>query len=168
MGLDTVELVMEIEAALDLAIPDQNAAQLGTPRDVVRYAAARRTMRREEACRSRALFYQLRRALAEIEGWEEQRLRLDTPLSIGFWRWGQVYETLRARCARDGWPLRLPRPRTLCELVQRLGCATIHPPAEGPWSMEELSYAVWRAVVSVTGRAGFRGTSHFVSDMQLD
>ncbi|MBL8899129.1 MAG: acyl carrier protein [Planctomycetes bacterium] len=168
MGLDTVELVMDLEEALHLRIPDARAAQLATPRDVVRYVAKRRPLRREERCRGRELFFELRRALAELEGWDARSLRLDTPLLIAFWRWGTIYDELLSRCASYDWPLHVPRPKTLRELVHRLGCALIQPPADGPWSMEELCYVVRRTVEGFTGRGDYRSVHTFVGDMQLD
>lgn len=42
MGLDTIELLLAIEAAFGIRIPNADAERLGTVGDVYRYVAARR------------------------------------------------------------------------------------------------------------------------------
>jgi hypothetical protein len=168
MGLDTVELVMDLEEALGLSIPDARAAYLRTPREVLRYASEHLSLRREERCRSRRLYFEIRRNVAELMGWDLRSLRPDTPLPIVFWRWGELYDDLLARCDSRDWPLHLPRPRTLRELVHRLGCEIIHAPAEGSWSMEELCYVVRRTVALTAPWAlSYRSDHTFVGDMGL-
>lgn len=41
MGLDSVQLVMDLEEAFGIEIPDEDAARLETPRMVLDYVAAR-------------------------------------------------------------------------------------------------------------------------------
>src|SRR4051812_49856297 len=67
MGLDLVELVMEIEDEFHLAIPDAEAERLQTPGQVSAYVAAR--LRDQAggsaggACGTARTFYRLRREL---------------------------------------------------------------------------------------------------------
>src|ERR1700722_12370853 len=65
MGLDTVELVMEIEEAFDLTIPDEEAEKIQTIGQAYRYILARLAgpVDGTAVCLSAATFYFLRRKL---------------------------------------------------------------------------------------------------------
>jgi hypothetical protein len=64
MGLDTVELVISFEDAFGMAIPDEVAAQLTTPRKVTDYIIAQVVVSEDPSCLSQQAFYFLRRKLA--------------------------------------------------------------------------------------------------------
>lgn len=61
MGLDTVELVMQVEETFQLEIPDRDAEQLVTVGQLYEYV--RRRVPRDGACVTRHVFYRLRAAL---------------------------------------------------------------------------------------------------------
>lgn len=65
MGLDTVELVMEIEEAFDVYIPDAEAEQMRTVGDVYQYLLRQKDRPVVEGtiCLTSACFYRIRRAL---------------------------------------------------------------------------------------------------------
>ena len=61
MGLDAVELVMQVEDTFQLEIPDRDAEQLVTVGQLYDYV--RRRVPRDGACVTRHVFYRLRAAL---------------------------------------------------------------------------------------------------------
>lgn len=75
MGLDTVELVIRFEDAFSIAIPDDVAAQLTTPRKVTDYVLARLTVSDEPSCLSQQAFYFLRGKLAQSMNMSRRELR---------------------------------------------------------------------------------------------
>lgn len=79
MGLDTVELVIEIEARFDIVIADEDAGGLVTVGDVYKYVLDK--LNRTEAdqrCPSAVAFYRLRRALVQGLNVARERIRPDS------------------------------------------------------------------------------------------
>ena len=68
MGLDTVELVIRIEEAFGIAIPDDVAATLTTPRHVKFYVLSQLKRSEQSSCMSQQAFYLLRRELVPVLG----------------------------------------------------------------------------------------------------
>ena len=68
MGLDLVELVIEIEETFQIKVEDDQAARMRTVGDVADYIVARLPDRASETCLSAAVFYRLRRSLTELVG----------------------------------------------------------------------------------------------------
>jgi acyl carrier protein len=77
MGLDTVELVMEIEEAFDITIPDQEAEKIQTIGQAYHYILARLDgpVDGTARCLSAATFYRLRRKLMGCLRIERRRIR---------------------------------------------------------------------------------------------
>lgn len=69
MGLDTVELVMEVEEAFNISIPDVRASQILTVGDLYDYIIEKLPSANStsDVCLTAATFYQLRRHLREID-----------------------------------------------------------------------------------------------------
>jgi hypothetical protein len=82
MGLDTVELVMEIEEAFDLTIPDEEAEKIQTIGQAYRYILARLDgpVDGTAVCLSAATFYFLRRKLMGCLRIQRPRIRPDSAL----------------------------------------------------------------------------------------
>ncbi len=84
MGLDLVELTMEVAETFGIAIPDADAAGILTVGELHRYVVEK--LRAGEAtltmsgCPSRAAFYRLRRALVEGLGADRRGIRPETPM----------------------------------------------------------------------------------------
>ena|SRR5688572_1101233 len=68
MGLDSVEFVLGVEEAFQLAIPDADAERMLTPRDVVEYISARLGPVSSRVCLEQRAFYRLRRAVVRVFG----------------------------------------------------------------------------------------------------
>ena len=76
MGLDIVELVMAVEAAFGVDIPDADAERLRTPRDVATYLRTRLpTATDSGSCLTQQAFYRTRRAVASRFGRRRDALR---------------------------------------------------------------------------------------------
>ncbi len=84
MGLESVELVMRMEDEFSINIPDHDAAQLTTPRQLADYIGQRlgeHARRDEPHCRTQAHFYWLRANLVEQLGLARRAIRPDTAVN---------------------------------------------------------------------------------------
>jgi acyl carrier protein len=77
MGLDIVEMVMEVEDAFDVRIPDNLASQIVTVGDLYDFIISARgeTADPRQTCLSAATFFMIRRALVSELGVERRALR---------------------------------------------------------------------------------------------
>jgi hypothetical protein len=80
MGLDIVEFVMSVEERFGIAIPDEDASNLVTPRKVVDYVMSKVTCGEDRGCLSQREFYRLRRALIARHWTTRRELKPDTRL----------------------------------------------------------------------------------------
>ncbi len=107
MGLDTIELVMEIEEAFDISIPDDRASKMLTVGDVYEFIlekTADATLK-SSTCLTAAAFYDLRRHLRFL-GLAQSEIRPKTKLERVFPLIGRrsYWQTLSSRI-----DLRFPR-----------------------------------------------------------
>ena len=119
MGLDLVELVMELEETFNFHIADEGAGSVRTVGDLYRLCLSGLQGKTSERCVSSAAFYQLRRSLAALVGVERRRVQLDAPLG-GLLpapgrraAWRQIKETTGLRLPL----LELPRGVQRCLLA---------------------------------------------------
>jgi hypothetical protein len=75
MGLDTVELIMEVEETFALNISDTEAQKIRTVGDLVRLAQSKADKRPGLACATSRMFYRLRRELQHVFPIPRDRLR---------------------------------------------------------------------------------------------
>ena len=68
MGLDTVELVIRFEQAFGIAIPDEVAEYLTTPRQVTYYVLSQLRLTERSTCISQQAFYWLRKEFVPVLG----------------------------------------------------------------------------------------------------
>ena len=78
MGLDTVELVMDVEESFDIEIPDDDAQQIVTVGDLFEFIKSKTDLAPAGTCLTAATFYDIRRAFQE-SGIDE-RFGPSTPL----------------------------------------------------------------------------------------
>src|SRR5512133_3892491 len=80
MGLDSVELVMEVENTFGIQIPDSVAEKIITVEDfhnaVWEYVKNRKSIK----CKSQSLFYKLRKSVCDTIQISTQSINLDTAL----------------------------------------------------------------------------------------
>lgn len=70
MGLDSIELIIEIEKAFDISIPDHEAEKLRTVGDLHNSVWNHLVERRSSRCNSQILFYKFRSYLITAIGIE--------------------------------------------------------------------------------------------------
>jgi acyl carrier protein len=81
MGLDSVELVLEVEDAFGLSIPDEDADSLTTVGMLYDYVLAHRFHGTQDACLTSMTFYKLRRGLMLVLQLPRNAVRTSTELS---------------------------------------------------------------------------------------
>ena len=127
MGLDSVELVLELEASFGLTIPDPVARDWRTPRDVISYFRARLPRAETAACLSQRAFHRLRGAAVARLGYPRNAIGPTTLLTDVFGgQTDSTWATVRADIGARRW-LPLPGRRTL---GTRFGLVT-HPATFG-------------------------------------
>jgi acyl carrier protein len=110
VGLDTVEIVMEIEEAFSITIPDDEASRMVTVGDVFDYIVAKTNVPKQPAvCLSAIAFYSIRRAVMTLGATKRLRPRDSTltvlPDSKRRRYWAELQEKSELRLP----PLRRPR-----------------------------------------------------------
>lgn len=78
MGLDSVEILMKVEEAFGIKIPDQAAQEIVTVGDLYNAAWRYLSGKHSDKCQSQKLFYKLRRSFAGKYEFPSQQLRLET------------------------------------------------------------------------------------------
>lgn len=172
--MDTVELVMGFEDAFGIAIPDEEAARLMTPRLVLQHVAARVPVVRADGCLTQRTFYQLRRGI-RAAGVVDGPLRPATPLRAFADRasWPGLWARVRVESGEPGWPESVrwrgfwsDGPVTMGQLTRHVAAAL--PPAGQPWTHERMELTLRAVVYDVTGISEFSLDDEFVRDMKLD
>jgi len=80
MGLDTVELVMELEDEFEISIPDADAEKLETLGQTFDYILSRLRDRQELVCPSARAFYKVRRELMTTCGIPREAIQPDSQI----------------------------------------------------------------------------------------
>lgn len=167
MGLDTVELLLNVEECFGVAITDESAAQLTTPRQLSSHIAKllatqspERNTAKTSLCLSQRAFYRLRRALMAETGLSRNALRPDTPLAEVFpdqrraaWR------RLQRALAAPDLP-RLTASPPISALLQIGGPSLFVLLAAylalSPWSILLAAFAGWLVGLALCDRLGTR------------
>lgn len=93
MGLDVLELVLEVEKTFSITVDERDGPTLATVGDLHRYVLERLGPEDRAGCLSNVAFYRLRRALTDTFGFDRARVRPETSV-----------ETLLPRGSRpDDW-----------------------------------------------------------------
>jgi acyl carrier protein len=112
MGLDSVEILMEVENAFGIRIPDAEAEKIITVGDFHNSVWKHLEGRQIERCHSQVLFYRLRSTLAEKTKFDHRSITLKTsPNSL--WPISnrrQVYKELQSDLSLSLPALKLPDP----------------------------------------------------------
>ncbi len=80
MGLDGVELIMDLEEEFGVSLPDADLAACRTPRDMIDLIWSKVQGMSEPACKSQRAFYALRRAVVETLKVRRGSVRPTTPI----------------------------------------------------------------------------------------
>jgi acyl carrier protein len=125
MGLDAVELIMEVEDAFDFKIPDDNASQIITVGDLYDYILElkRDTVSPRNVCLSAATFYLIRRAVCAELGSNPKSIRPQIRLDSTFPQkrrrsfWAELQTAINLKLPR------LARPKWLVAIAASLSIA---------------------------------------------
>jgi hypothetical protein len=178
--LDFVEFIINVEQTFDLAIPDQAAQDLDTPRRLIHYLAERLHAATPGLCLSQRAFYQLRRSLCQKLGLRRSSLRPNTDLLAvlpGEGR-GQLWQSVGQDVgAGNGWPRlakRGPWPCWYSSGIKRLGeaaqfLADQQPRQGGHWTRAQVAQVVHRLIQEEFGlaRGSYRDNTTW-RDMGID
>ena len=182
MGLDLVELVMRIEDAFGIAIPDKEASRLLTPDDVAAFILTRLEVSdRPLPCLSQTAFHLLRRHFTQTLHVARRHFTPDAPLTslLPESSAQDAWERIGRDTGLKGWPsirprwfgAALPRDRqTVRGLIDHL---LSHDPLgvkspERKWTKAQVEDILRRVIQDETGIKNFTGSSRFVDDMGLD
>ena len=80
MGMDLVEIVVRTEDAFGITIPDADATQITTPRELADFVATKVPLSDEPSCLSQQAFYFLRERFQPHLSFSRQAFRPNTPL----------------------------------------------------------------------------------------
>ena len=175
MGLDGVEFVMALEESFQICIPDEAAAAIRTPRDVVNYLLERLGQGDEGACLEQRAFYRIRSSIMRIFSTPRAAIRPGT-------RWDAVLPSrgrrhnwrLLALATRAGaWP-RLPWWGALPAAVATVGGTSQYLAAHAPASFrqeregftrQEVEDVVRRLIHEVLAIKQFGWDQEFAKDL---
>jgi acyl carrier protein len=181
MGLDTVELVMEVEDEFGMSIPDADAELIQTVGQLHAYVCQRLRPRGETVCPTARAFYRFRRALLARQPVPRRCVRPSSRVSRLLPeecrdRWAAVAEEVGLAGAYSFGgraPVRFPAVfTTVRDLVRRMTF-----PAS-PWDRVAVHGAfeerVWERVRAIVAeQAGVaveevRVETHFINDLGMD
>lgn len=81
MGLDSVEILMNVEKTFNINIPDQEAEKIITVEDFHNSVWQHLEGKHSDKCKSQSLFYQLRQSFVDTFNFSKRDFRLDTSLN---------------------------------------------------------------------------------------
>ena len=81
MGLDSVEIVMEVERAFGISIPDKEAEKIITVGDFHEAVWNHLDRKVSNKCKSQVLFYKLRQSFTDTYDFPKQHLKIDSLLN---------------------------------------------------------------------------------------
>jgi len=102
MGLDLVEMVLEVEDEFNIYIPDRDLEQVATPDDLATYIFEAFKDNDKDKCSTQIAFYQLRKLLIIHYGFSKKELRPTSNLQDLFakdirLKWSKLQELLDNR-----------------------------------------------------------------------
>jgi hypothetical protein len=172
MGLNSVEMIMELERAFGIHIPDEEAFKLRTPRMTYEFIAQRLGAVDEarRACLTLRAFNRLRASAESAAMIDRRNYRPAARLRdlADRKRWG----TIRVACGIASLPKPglLFSPRTVGELTlwTVINVPRDLKPVGEPWSRSEVRCIVRAVVADTTGLDEFGDDDDFIKDMGLD
>lgn len=93
MGLDTVELALEVEERFGISLPDEECQKVTTVDDLYQLVLSKLDKADPTKCLTSATFYRVRKGIADVIGVDKRTLKPDTPLQ----------ELLPLESRRDLW-----------------------------------------------------------------
>jgi hypothetical protein len=179
MGLDGVEIIMEVEEVFGISISDEDAAELFTPGDLVDYISSQVPTRTAEECLTQQLFHRLRRGFRAQVPALLQRFDLDMPIRDVLHRdqWSRVWAAVRATAGDSSWPAEVPwpgllrdGPKTVRHLIWHIVGSLPRPNVSAGelWTRVRIEAEVRRVVTGVSGVKDYRLNAEFVKDLGIN
>ena len=126
MGLDTVELVMEVEDAFSIKIPDDEASYMLTVGDLFDYIVANTNVVKDRSvCLSAIAFYSLRRAANSLGAENRLRPKDSTSEILPISKRREYWTQLQNRSELKLPPLRRPEWLVATGTVGTIACAIL-------------------------------------------
>jgi hypothetical protein len=178
MGLDAVEFVLAVEDAFGLAIPNQDAARLLTPGDVVDYLERRLPKGSPLPCLEQRAFYRLRRACGQVLERSRESVQPETLWTdlLNEGNHSREWELLGRAAAIRPWPRLKPmlsfgpaanRVQDTVKDIVAHAPATLLDQSEG-WDRPRIEAHVRRLMAEELGVTAFKWTDRFVQDLNVD
>lgn len=179
MGLDGVELIMEVEEAFGINIPDEMATDMLTVQNMINYIADHVPTILQEKCQTQQIYYKLRRAFCNLIPALIVDFRLQTKIKDVLHRdqWPKIWATIREQVGEDYWPETIPwpgillqqGPATVRELTYYVAFNLPKPNVElnEPWTKERIALQVRDIVKDYAGNASFRQSDEFYRDLRI-
>jgi acyl carrier protein len=176
MGLDGVAIVIAVEEAFQIAIPDAEAEKMLTPGDMLNYVVSRVGSDSNSQCMEQRAFNRLRHALMQVLEHPRKAIRPNTPME----------ELISSKHRRNNWKLihqatgtaQWPKLTLLGKIpqnVQFVGdlarylaenarASLKQQPKEG-WNRQEIEETIARIIKNQLGITDFRWDQEFVKDL---
>jgi hypothetical protein len=182
MGLDLVELVLGIEEAVGVSIPNDDVARMTTPRQLIGYLHRQLPHSASNPCLTQRAFHAVRRVLTQRHHVNRSVVRPTTELASLFPRETAraVWDDVGRRLGLPRWPgmgqgwlaqvFQWQRPRSVGAVAAYIAGSTpraVKPPGEG-WSWREVEAVVaWQFDYYLAIR-GYSLDDRFIEDLGLD
>ncbi len=163
MGLEGVEMIVRVENAFQISIPDIVAARIQTPRDLIDYVSSKVLVESSKRCETQRIFYAIRK-FASARG----SIQPSTTLAELFrlQSWTVIREQLEIKDFEHlpgnifGFKLRTVRELVfwIAEENQASNKPTI-------WTRESIALTIRRVISDVIGLRGFSQNAQLVRDL---
>ena len=178
MGLDSVELIIAVEEAFGIAIPDAVAAEMITPARLISHVQdAIGSSVDRKACISLRAFHHVRASLMRSTGVSRPKVALDTRINALFVgaRRSELWDLFRQDSALAALPeLRFGRgwifsPTSVKDLVSVAVAEKAKELSETrSWTHDEVRQVVRQIIKTQLGISKFSDSDEFVRDLGVD
>jgi acyl carrier protein len=174
MGLEAVEIVLAAEETFGIAIPDEAAAEIRTPADLIGFIASHVPSISTEACTTQQMFYRLRKGFRSQVPALLNRFDPETELAtiVHKDQWPRVWLAVRTAVGGPGWPESVPwpgllrdGPKTIRQLIWHLAASLPRPAHGETWPRFKIEAEVRRIIAEVLGKKDFRLSAKFVGEL---
>jgi hypothetical protein len=178
MGLESVEILLQLDEVFGIQIPDDLARTLRTPADLIALIMRRIPTVNSPVCLSQQLFYKLRRSFrAQIPafvGHFEPNTQLSTLLQKQ--QWQSIWSALRQSLGDPRMPTTVlwpgafrDGPKSIQQLIWHLITSMPKPDTRFGecWNRARVEAEVHKIVMSVLGAQNYRRSASFVDDLGM-
>ncbi|MFC1635138.1 acyl carrier protein [Planctomycetota bacterium] len=179
MGLDIVELILDVEETFGIHIPDEEVTNMLSIQSMINYIAEHVPTISRQECQAQQIFYRLRRGFCKQIPELTDDLRLQTKIKDVLHKdqWPKVWTAIKEQVGEDYWPEAIPwlgillkrEPTTVRELAYYVAFNLPKPNVElnEPWTKERIALQVRDIVKDYAGNASFRHSDEFYRDLRI-